>query len=184
MLSIIISGIGGQGALTAGLIVANAAIADDKNVTWIPCYGSEMRGGSANCSLKIGEGKIASPFVAVPDILVAMEQTSVDEYCPVLAKGSTVIVNTGMVSHVPRSEELRVIEVNASEISNGLKNKRGLNLVMLGALARFTDIFDAEALRESVEKYFADKGYDVGINSECYVQGYQQSSLKGDSVTV
>ncbi len=77
---LIFAGFGGQGILAAGIIMANAGMKDNKNVSWMPSYGAEMRGGTANCAVKINDGKIASPYVDNPDILIAMNEPSLEKF--------------------------------------------------------------------------------------------------------
>ena len=98
MMEIICSGIGGQGVLVAGMILADIAMEDGKNVSWYPSYGFEMRGGAANCELKIGDEDLQSPYCLEPDILLTMSESAIDTFEERLKPGGTLLVNSSLVS--------------------------------------------------------------------------------------
>ena len=159
MADIICAGFGGQGVLVAGMILAYAGISDDKEVTWFPSYGAEMRGGTANCIVKINEEEIYSPYSKNIDALVAMNSTSIDKFEGMIRKGGVMIVNSSMVSDERTfRDDIKVFKVPANEIATALENPKGLNIIMLGALAAATDIFEEEYLKASVKQYFEAKG--------------------------
>ena len=97
MTNLVCAGFGGQGVLTAGLIIAKTGMDIGKNVVWIPSYGSEMRGGTANCNVKISEEEIASPFIRSIDVLLALNEPSVDKFQGSIAPGGTMIINSSIV---------------------------------------------------------------------------------------
>ncbi len=144
MTNIVIAGIGGQGALTAGLILSELAMKDGQNVTWIPSYGSEMRGGAANCSVKISDSKIASPYVEHPDILIAMSQLSIDTFAPKMLPGGVVIINEGMINEVKLVDGVDLIAIDANKICSEEANQRAVNLLLLGALAATGRVMDVK----------------------------------------
>src|SRR6056297_2599678 len=117
MLNIICAGFGGQGVLTAGLILAKTAMDNDKNVTWIPSYGSEMRGGTANCNVKIYDDKISSPFVKKIDILIAMNKPSIIKFEPKVRPGGMIISNKSIVTGWNFREDIKIVEVEATAIA-------------------------------------------------------------------
>ncbi|MCI2061936.1 MAG: 2-oxoacid:acceptor oxidoreductase family protein [Eubacteriaceae bacterium] len=172
---IVCSGFGGQGVLVAGMILAYAGMGQDKYVTWFPSYGAEMRGGTANCNVKISEDEIASPYVKEIDVLLAMNETSVDKFENQIKAGGVMVVNSSIVS--PNRDfrsDIKVVKVPANEIARREANPKGLNIIMLGAMAGATEIFEPDYLKSAVDKYFADKGkvnpknslcFDAGINS-------------------
>src|SRR5450756_1955986 len=106
---IIISGFGGQGTLYAGQLLAYAAMDEGKQVTWIPSYGPEMRGGTANCTVVISDDEIGSPTVLYPQAVLAMNLPSLDKYEPMMATGGTLIVNESMVNRVPTRKDIRCL---------------------------------------------------------------------------
>ena len=131
---IIIAGFGGQGVLFAGQIVAYAAMDTGKEVTWIPSYGPEMRGGTANCTVVIADEEIGSPLVKNPPLAVALNLPSFDKCEESLASGGTLIVNQSMVDRGPKREDINVILVPCNEIAEELGNKKLMNMVAVGAL--------------------------------------------------
>lgn len=131
---IIIAGFGGQGVLFGGQVLAYAAMDAGKEVTWIPSYGPEMRGGTANCTVIIADDEIGSPLVKNPPLAIALNLPSFDKYEETLATGGTLIVNQSMVDRVAKREDINVIFVPCNEIAEELGDKKLLNMIAMGAL--------------------------------------------------
>ena len=172
MIEIRFAGFGGQGILTTGMICATAGMDLGKNVTWYPSYGSQMRGGPANCSVKFDDKTIASPFLRNVDILCAMNTPSLDTFQPELKPGAVVFVDSGVVPEdYPIRDDVKVVRVPVNEIAHKVGNPRGANLVMLGAMAAHTDIFTIDEITKAVEKFFKKKGIDNPKNLDCLKEG-------------
>lgn len=172
MIEIICAGFGGQGVLVAGMILTYAGMEEGKQVTWFPSYGAEMRGGTANCTIKISEEEIASPYTEAMDALIAMNETSLDKFESKIKKGGLLVVNSSLVSKERKHrEDIRVIRVPANQIAAELENPKGLNITMLGALAGASEDFDTDFLKTAVDHYFADKGKHNPKNALCFDQG-------------
>ncbi len=131
---IIIAGFGGQGVLFGGQVLTYAAMDAGKEVTWIPSYGPEMRGGTANCTIIIADEEIGSPLVKNPPLAIALNLPSFDKYEAELAIGGTLIVNQSMVDRAPKREDINVILVPCNEIAEEIGDKKLLNMVAIGAL--------------------------------------------------
>ncbi len=131
---IIIAGFGGQGVLFGGQVLAYAAMDAGKEVTWIPSYGPEMRGGTANCTVIIADDEIGSPLVKNPPLAIALNLPSFDKYEETLAIGGTLIVNQSMVDRLAKRADINVIFVPCNEIAEELGDKKLLNMVAMGAL--------------------------------------------------
>ena len=131
---IIIAGFGGQGVLFGGQVLAYAAMDAGKDVTWIPSYGPEMRGGTANCTIIIADNEIGSPLVKNPPLAIALNLPSFDKYEEALASGGTLIVNQSMVDRDPKRYDIYVIFVPCNEIAEELGDKKLLNMVAIGTL--------------------------------------------------
>ena len=172
MADMICAGFGGQGVLTMGLILAKIAMDEGKNVTWIPSYGSEMRGCTANCSVKITDGMVASPFIKHADIVIAMNQPSLDKFMPMLRPGGTLMVNTTIVKDAVRRDDIEVYGVDATEIAQQEQNARGANIVMLGALASAGKLLTHDVIEKGIEAFFASKGKHNPKNAACYERGF------------
>ncbi|MDO4787928.1 MAG: 2-oxoacid:acceptor oxidoreductase family protein [Johnsonella sp.] len=172
MKEIICAGFGGQGILTAGMILINAGMEQGKHVIFYPSYGSEMRGGTANCSVKISDKKIASPICKTLDILFTMNTPAIDKFEPRLKPGGLLLVNSSVV---PKErlyrDDIRVVKVAAGDIANELENPKGANIVMLGALAASSDLFEPEYLEKAIDEYFTKKGKKNDKNKLCFRRG-------------
>jgi 2-oxoglutarate ferredoxin oxidoreductase subunit gamma len=131
---IIIAGFGGQGVLFGGQVLAYAAMDTGKDVTWIPSYGPEMRGGTANCTVVIADHEIGSPLVKNPPLVIALNLPSFDKYEEALASGGTLIVNQSMVDRGAKRADINVIFVPCNEIAEEIGDKKLMNMVAVGAL--------------------------------------------------
>lgn len=172
MRGIICSGFGGQGVLTLGLIIANTAMLGGNEVTWIPAYGAEMRGGTANCSVKISDEAIASPYVNKIDVLVAMNDPSLKRFEKDVLPGGTIIVNTSIMKEKVSRNDVKVIEVKANEIAASLNNPRAINLIVLGTFVGATGLFTEDEMARGIEKYFEKKKIDNTLNLKAYSEGF------------
>lgn len=170
---IICAGVGGQGALTLGNILAEAAASQGKFVTWVPEYGSEMRGGNASCKVKIGDEAIISPFMEEMDILVALHTKPMEKYAAGVEKGGVIIVESDIVKDIPEYSGRTVIKVPATTLANEIENPKGMSVAMAGALIACSDLFPLETATEAVEKYFAEKKLPVEKNKATFIAGYQ-----------
>ena len=172
---IICAGFGGQGVLTAGMLLINAGMEQGKNVLFYPSYGSEMRGGPANCAVKISETpeeQIASPVCKHPDIVLTMNGPAIDKFEGRLKPGGLLLVNSSIVpDDRTYRDDIKVVKVAATDIAKELENPRGANIVMLGALASNSDVFTAEYLREAIDSFFAKKGKNNPKNAQCFEKG-------------
>jgi 2-oxoglutarate ferredoxin oxidoreductase subunit gamma len=131
---IIIAGFGGQGVLFGGQVIAYTAMEAGKEVTWIPSYGPEMRGGTANCTVVIADDEIGSPLVENPPLAIALNLPSFDKYEELLAPGGTLIVNQSMVDRPAKRKDIHVVFVPCNEIAEEVGSKKLLNMVAVGAL--------------------------------------------------
>ncbi len=178
-MDIICAGFGGQGVLTAGLILGKTGVDNGKNVTWIPSYGSEMRGGTANCNLKISESKIPSPFIKMIDVLVVMNMPSVDKFESRVRPGGVIISNTSLVKDHKFRDDVTLIEVDATTIADKIGNAKGANIVMLGALAKSGVVFEADVVKKGIEDFFVFKGKNNPKNETCYQAGFDEAVVRG-----
>jgi 2-oxoglutarate ferredoxin oxidoreductase subunit gamma len=131
---LIIAGFGGQGILFGGQVVAYAAMDAGKEVTWIPSYGPEMRGGTANCTVVIADEEIGSPLVEHPALAVALNLPSFDKYEEILQEGGTLVVNQSMVDRGAKRSDIKVILVPCNQIAEEIGERKMLTMVAIGAL--------------------------------------------------
>jgi 2-oxoglutarate ferredoxin oxidoreductase subunit gamma len=131
---ILIAGFGGQGVLFAGQVMAYAAMDTGKEVTWIPSYGPEMRGGTANCTVVIADDEIGSPLVKNPPAVIALNLPSFDKYEELVQPGGILIVNKSMVDRGASRDDITTVFVPGNELAEEIGDRRLLNMVMVGAL--------------------------------------------------
>ena len=154
---VIISGFGGQGTLYAGQVLAYAAMDEGKQVTWIPSYGPEMRGGTANCTVVVSDEEIGSPTVKHPKAVLALNLPSLDKYEDMIVPGGCLVVNESMVNRKPTRTDIRVVILPANEIAREIGNERATNMVMLGALLANMDILPIKALEKALKNHTAQR---------------------------
>ncbi|MDR1272569.1 MAG: 2-oxoacid:acceptor oxidoreductase family protein [Clostridiales Family XIII bacterium] len=172
MIEMVCAGFGGQGILTSGLILAEAGMKLGKNVSWYPSYGSEMRGGTANCTVKFSEREIASPYARQIDILFSLNEPSIDKFEARLKPGGLLLTNSSIVPAGRKyRDDVRVIKVPVAEIAASYDNPRGANIVMMGTLAANSGLFDADALARMIDEYFSKKGKQNPKNALCFRAG-------------
>lgn len=151
-LRLITAGFGGQGILFIGKIVANAGMLDDMYVTWLPSYGPEMRGGTANCSVCVSEKQISSPLISNPDVLIAMNNPSLEKFCDDVKPGGTIICDTNIVTLSSDRTDITEIGANATEIAEKNDIKGLSNMIVLGMLYSKTHFCTKESLFESIKR--------------------------------
>ncbi len=154
---IIIAGFGGQGVLFAGQLLSYAALDAGKEVTWIPSYGPEMRGGTANCTVVIADEEIGSPIVRNPTAVIAMNLPSMDKYEPLVKAGGVLVVNKSMVDREAKRSDIKVIMVPGNEIAEKAGDKRMTNMVLLGALIANLPVLPIEAIEKALEKHLPER---------------------------
>lgn len=154
----VFSGFGGQGVLTLGTLVANIAMNKGQEVTWMPSYGAEMRGGTANCSVIVSDQVIGSPLVSSNiDILVAMNGPSVDKFIASVKPGGLVLINSSIIKDKVPRDDVKVIEIDATNIANEVGSSKVANMVMLAGFLKASDLFTLEDVKQILEQKFGAK---------------------------
>jgi 2-oxoglutarate ferredoxin oxidoreductase subunit gamma len=151
--SVIFSGFGGQGALFAGQILAYAAMDVGLEVTWIPSYGPEMRGGTAHCTVVVGDDTIGSPLVQSPDYVVAMNLPSANLYEAAVRPGGLIVWDNALVTRPPTRTDIRCLALPANEIAARLGDVRLVNMAMLGALCAASQIVSMQAVAQALQRH-------------------------------
>jgi 2-oxoglutarate ferredoxin oxidoreductase subunit gamma len=169
----IIAGFGGQGALLIGKMLAYAGMHQGKEVSWLPSYGPEMRGGTANCTVVISDKPVGSPVIKSPRALLALNLPSLDKFEDSVRPGGVILVNTSLVNRPVRRTDLRVVSVAANDIANSLGNPRGANMVALGAFVGATGVVDLREVEALVRDTFARKPALVEVNLKALHAGFE-----------
>ena len=150
---IIIAGFGGQGVLFAGQLLAYAAMDEGREVTWIPSYGPEMRGGTANCTVVISQEEIGSPQVRHPLALVTMNLPSMDKYEEMLKPGGLLVANSSLINRAAKREDIRFLAIPASDIAEELGERRLTNIVLLGGLLANLPVISLNAIDRALQAH-------------------------------
>lgn len=166
--SIVISGFGGQGALFAGQLLAYAGMDAGKQVTWIPSYGPEMRGGTAHCVVIISDDPIGAPVVARPDIAIVLNIPSFDKYEPLVKPGGLLVVNASLVAARPSRHDIDVVAVPANAIAEEWGTAKMMNMAALGAMLAARPVLPLEAIESALadhlpagKRHLLDANYKV-----------------------
>ena len=171
---VIVAGFGGQGVMLIGQILAYSAIKEGKNATWVPSYGAEMRGGTANCLCVISTEEIGSPLVKKPTTLFCMNQPSMDKFGPSVKAGGLVIANKSFVSEIKVSQGVEVVEIPLKELALELGNSQVENMVMLGAyIAKRPVISMDNAIASFQDKIGEVKPQVISLNRKALEAGYR-----------
>ena len=170
---IIIAGFGGQGVLFGGQVLAVAAMDAGKEVTWIPSYGPEMRGGTANCTVVIADEEIGSPLVEHPPLAVALNLPSFDKYEDVLQPGGTLVVNKSMVDREANRSDIKVLMIPCNQIAEEIGSRKLINMVALGALVSALPEIGLEALEKALTDHLPARHQDMlAKNHEALRRGF------------
>mgnify|MGYP000411212805 CR=1 FL=1 len=176
-ISIILAGFGGQGALFAGQLLAYAGMDHGKHVTWIPSYGPEMRGGTANCTVIVGDVPIGAPIVAHPDVAVVFNQPSFEKYEPLVRPGGLLVVNSAIVHQVSERSDIEAVYVPANSIAEQHGSIKMLNMAMIGALLARRPFLPVEVVQTALQQHLpASKAHLLESNLLVLREGYQASA--------
>ncbi len=150
---VIISGFGGQGALFAGQLLTYTGMDEGWQVTWIPSYGPEMRGGTANCTVILSDDDIGSPIIHQPTICIAMNPPSMDKYEPLVKPGGLLVANSTLIRTRSERDDIDTVYIPANEIAVELGNVKMANVVLLGALLGTREIVPIDSLKRSLDEH-------------------------------
>ena len=175
---VIMAGFGGQGILLIGKMLAYAGMHEGKEVSWLPSYGPEMRGGTCNCTVVISDTTVGSPVIQSPRAVLAMNLPSFEKFEPDLRSGGVLLVNTSLIERKTSRDDLVVVEVPANEIAKELGNPRGANMVALGAYLGATGAVSVEEVEKVIRETFAAKPKVVDVNIEALHRGYDLGAAK------
>ncbi len=168
----LIAGFGGQGVLLIGTLIAKAAMTEGYEVSWMPSYGPEMRGGEANCAVVVSDEPIGSPLVNEPPILVAMNKPSLVKFMPAMPAGGTLLYNASLIDDVELRQDIQAIAVPCNEIADRLQNSRVANMVMLGAVQAATGVVTDANLTATLQDWLGEsKAHLLAINEEAIAEG-------------
>ena len=174
MNEILLGGLGGQGVLTAGVLLAEMAMYQGYQATWSPEYGSAMRGGTANCTVKYNKGRIYNPTKEAPDLLLAMNDVAFKTYAPLLKEGGIMVVNSDMVEVDDVRPDIHVVKVPCMSLAEEIGHPLGANIIMCGVIMKLLGEFEENAAAEGMNAMFRAKGKEKfeAKNTEAFHLGY------------
>jgi 2-oxoglutarate ferredoxin oxidoreductase subunit gamma len=172
--SFVFAGFGGQGVILAGKLLAKAAADYGLHVTWLPSYGPEMRGGTANCTVVLSDEPVGSPVVDNPASLVAMNLPSLDRFEKTVAKGGTILVNSSLIARQTQRNDVQLLRVPANDIAVSLGNSQAANMVALGAIIKATGTVPLELIKSAMAKMLShkDSANLIAVNEQALDAGY------------
>jgi 2-oxoglutarate ferredoxin oxidoreductase subunit gamma len=175
---IVIAGFGGQGIMLAGKLLAQTAMNAGKEVTYMPSYGAEVRGGTANCMVVISESEIACPVVGQSDSLIVMNKASLHKFGPRLKKGGLLIMNSSLINETPELDDsIEIISIPADELAVELGNKKSANMVILGAYIRKRGRLSIETAVQALPETIAERYHNtLPVNTAALNRGAEFAS--------
>ena len=153
----IFAGFGGQGMLLIGKFMAMSCMLDGKHVSWLPSYGPEMRGGTANCSVIVSDEPVASPLVDKADIIVAMNRPSLDKFEEHVKPGGVLVINSSIIDRKTVRDDITVVYCDANGIAESIGNPKGANVAILGAVMAKADVTSLDSMMEAIRIELGEK---------------------------
>jgi 2-oxoglutarate ferredoxin oxidoreductase subunit gamma len=174
---VLFAGFGGQGVLAMAKFLAHAALGTGKNVSWLPSYGAEMRGGTANCLVTIADEEICSPLTENPSTAVILNRPSLDRFEDKIKPNGVVLLNSSLVDRTPQRDDLRVLQLPVNKIADEMGNSRGANMILLGAYLKKTAIVSIdEALEHFNDIFEGKKSTTIEKNREAFLTGVEYAA--------
>ena len=173
---IILAGFGGQGILFAGKALAYGGLIAEKEVSWLPSYGPEMRGGTANCSVIVSDEPVASPLVDKADVIVAMNRPSLDKFEDSVKPGGVLVVNSSIIDRKAVRDDITVVYCDANGIAESINNPKGANVAILGAVMQACPVTSVDSMMEAIR-------IELGERKAKFLPGNKAALLAGMEAT-
>ncbi len=154
---IVIAGFGGQGVLSMGMILCYSGVVENKEVSWMPSYGPEMRGGTANCIAIISDTKVSSPIISKFDTVIALNQPSVDKFEKAVKPGGLMLIDSTNINNPPARTDIEIIGIEASNEAAKMENTKVMNMIMLGAFLQKKPIIAIENIMEGLKQVLPER---------------------------
>lgn len=181
---IIFAGFGGQGILSMGQILAYSAMIEDKEVSWMPSYGPEMRGGTANCTVIVSDSRISSPMVSVFDSGIILNQPSLEKFEPFLKSNGLLMYEKSTIITPPSRTDIEVISIPAIEEAQKLNKKQVANMIMVGAFLEKRPLVKIETILNALKKVLPERHHHlIPVNEKALMRGQELARLS-EHITV
>jgi len=170
---LISAGFGGQGVLFIGKLLIQAGMKAGKEVSWIPSYGPEMRGGTANCHVIVSDEEIGSPLIDHPTSVIAMNRPSMEKFAPKIKKGGLLVINSSMVDVEPKRKDIQVVKIRANDVARELGNEKVANMVAMGAYLAASRVLPLETIMNSLPEVLKGKEHLLEVNKNALKKGFK-----------
>lgn len=171
---IILAGFGGQGILFAGKLLAYCGMVLDKELSWLPSYGPEMRGGTCNCHVILSDEPVSSPLITKPSVLFAMNQPSLDKFESKVQEGGIIVYDSTLIAKAPSRKDVKAVAVPATKLANDMNASKLANMILTGALIKETGLADLATIEKALAKVIPPKKADLlELNLNCIKKGMQ-----------
>lgn len=180
---IIIAGFGGQGVLSLGQILCYGGVIEGKEVSWMPSYGPEMRGGTANCITIISDSRISSPIITKFDTLIALNQPSLDKFQSAVKPNGLLIYESSTILNPPKRSDVDIVPIEAANEAAKLKNTRVMNMIILGAYLKKKPIISFDTAIEALKKVLPERYHNlIPLNKQAIEKGMELAEKIGTMV--
>ncbi|MFA7289469.1 MAG: 2-oxoacid:acceptor oxidoreductase family protein [Melioribacteraceae bacterium] len=175
---IIIAGFGGQGVLSMGQILCYSGVMENKEVSWMPSYGPEMRGGTANCMVIISDTKISSPIINKFDTVIALNQPSLDKFEKAVKPGGLLIYEASTIVNPPTRTDIEILPIEAANEAAKLKNSKVMNMIILGSFLKKKPIIELDNIIEGIKKVLPERYHHlIPLNKEALQKGMELAEM-------
>ncbi len=179
MEEILIAGFGGQGVMSMGQLIAYAGMKEGKYVSWLPSYGPEQRGGTANCAVVVSGEQVGSPLVSQPTTAIVLNNPSYDKFEPTVRPGGLLIVNASLITKLSERTDIKVVNINATELAKELGNPKIANMILLGAFLEITGILSDDSILEALKKVLSPEKHSLlEINKRALERGRSSAKVE------
>ncbi|MGE5518518.1 MAG: 2-oxoacid:acceptor oxidoreductase family protein [Candidatus Dadabacteria bacterium] len=169
---LIVAGFGGQGVLSLGMTLAYAGMVEGREISWMPSYGPEMRGGTANCITIISDSKISSPILSSFDTAIVLNQPSMDKFALMVKPGGLLLYESGTILKPSTRKDIQIIGISATKEALKLKNSKIMNMIVLGAYLHLKPVVSIDSVLEALKKVLPEKYHHLlAINEEALNKG-------------
>ena len=169
---LIVAGFGGQGVLSMGMTLAYAGMVEDKQVAWIPSYGPEMRGGTANCTVIVSDTNVSSPIISSYDTAIVLNQPSLEKFEPKVKPGGILIYESNNILNPPKRTDIEVYSIPANVEADKIGNKKTMNMIILGAFLSKKPLVSNESIMEGLSKVLPERNHHLlPINEKALKHG-------------
>ncbi len=172
LIKTIFAGFGGQGVLSMGLNLAQAAMLEGKKVTYLPSYGAEVRGGTANCTVAISDEEVASPVASSPEFVVVMNLPSLIRFQNQIQSGGVLFANSSLVGAETSRGDIDIVKISANSVAGALGSPKSANMVMLGAFTRKSNLVSLSSVIKALRSTLGNKHKSITINEKALKAGY------------